>query len=59
MTAGHVERAAVAAVVQQLRRSAEERAGAWHLLQRQDEGKAKGVSRSAGVAGMAGKSGMP
>ena len=47
---GQVEAAAVSAVVGQLRRSVLERTGACYLLQRQGEGRAKGVSRSAGVA---------
>ena len=46
---GQVEAAAVAAVVGQLRRSFVERAGACYLLRLQDVGRAKGVSRSAGL----------
>ena len=45
-----VEAAAVAAVLGQLRRSVEERAGAVQALQRQGESRSKGVSRSAGFA---------
>ena len=40
----------MAAVVGQLRRSVIWRAGTGYLLQQQSEGRAKGVSRSAGVA---------
>jgi len=47
---GQREAAAVAAVVGQLRRRLEERAGAVQALQRQGESRAKGVSRSAGLA---------
>lgn len=42
----------MAPVVRQLRRSVTGRAGAYYALQRQDEGRAKGVSRSAGAAGI-------
>ena len=47
---GCVKAAAVAAMVGQLRRSVEERAGAVQSLQRQCESGAKGVCRSAGLA---------
>lgn len=40
----------MAAVVGQLRRRFVERAGACYLLRRQDDGRAEGVSRSAGLA---------
>ena len=46
---GRVEAATLAAVVGQLRRRFEERAGAVQSLQRQGESRAKVVSRSAGV----------
>ena len=48
---GQVEAASVSALVGQPLRSVIERAGACYLLQRQGEGRAKGVSRSANVAG--------
>ena len=49
--AGQVRATAVAAVVVQLRRSVTGGAGAGYALQRQDAGRAKGVSRSGGAAG--------
>lgn len=49
---GQARATAVAAVVGQLCRSVTGRAGAGYALQRQDAGRAKGVSRSANAAGM-------